>query len=493
MAINRRQFLFSTLAAAASGASRNPNFIIILADDLGYGDLHCYGSKTNSTPNLDRMAADGVRFTDCYVPMPYCAPSRASLLTGRYPFRHGMWSNPAPDSGIDIALRLSEVTIAEALKPRGYESMCIGKWHLGHTPESLPRQQGFGEYYGIPYSNDMRPVQIVHNEKVVQYPVVQGHLTRDYTARALEFISRKRSNPFLLYLAHNMPHKPLAASEEFYSRQPGRLYADVIRELDWSVGEVLKKIKELGIERDTVVLFLSDNGPWYGGSTGVFRGMKARPWEGGIRIPLIAHWPGHIPPGLVSREICGVIDVFPTLCQLAGAPVPDDRVIDGKDILPLMTKSGAASPHEAIYAMSGPQLHVIRSGKWKLHVRTPGSSTAIDAGPDWVDPRGPDGLTIIAQFEQARPNQYPGRQTGDAPKEMMLFDLEKDPSEEHDAAQANPEVVKRLRTLFDKLDAQVPVFEPIQPKWRGIRQIKGGDLKYQPEAESVPVPRVKKK
>ena len=224
--------------------------------------------------------------------------------------------------------------------------------------------------------------------KVVQYPVVQGHLTRDYTARALEFISRKRSNPFLLYLAHNMPHKPLAASEEFYSRQPGRLYADVIRELDWSVGEVLKKIKELGIERDTVVLFLSDNGPWYGGSTGVFRGMKARPWEGGIRIPLIAHWPGHIPPGLVSREICGVIDVFPTLCQLAGARVPDDRVIDGKDILPLMTKSGAASPHEAIYAMSGPKLHVIRSGKWKLHVRTPGSSTAIDAGPDWVDPRG---------------------------------------------------------------------------------------------------------
>ena len=193
--MNRRQFLLSGLAATASGASRSPNFIIILADDLGYGDLACFGSTSNETPNLDRMARDGVRFTDCYVTMPYCAPSRASLLTGRYPFRHGMWSNPAPDSGIHIGLALSEVTLAEALQPRGYKSMCIGKWHLGHTPEFLPRKQGFDEYYGIPYSNDMRPVQILHNEEVVQYPVVQGHLTRDYTSRAVDFIGRNKSNP----------------------------------------------------------------------------------------------------------------------------------------------------------------------------------------------------------------------------------------------------------------------------------------------------------
>src|SRR5512141_3254799 len=316
MQTNRRQFLLSSLAAIASAAERPPNFVIILADDLGYGDLKCFGSSGNATPNLDRMAAEGVRFTDCYAPMPYCAPARASLLTGRYPFRHGMWSNPAPDSGIDIGLALSELALPEALKPKGYKSSCIGKWHLGHTPEFLPRRQGFDEYYGIPYSNDMRPVQIVHNEEVVQYPVVQGHITRDYAGRALDFIGRNRSNPFLLYLAHAMPHKPLAASEEFYSRKQGRLYADVIRELDWSVGEVFKRLRELQLERDTLVVFLSDNGPWFGGST-PFRGMKARPWEGGIRVPMIARWPGRIPPGNVSREICGIIDLFPTLCGLA--------------------------------------------------------------------------------------------------------------------------------------------------------------------------------
>jgi arylsulfatase A-like enzyme len=485
MQTNRRQFLFSSLAAIASAAERQPNFVIILADDLGYGDLKCFGSSGNETPNLDRMAAEGVRFTDCYAPMPYCAPARASLLTGRYPFRHGMWSNPAPDSGIDIGLALSEITLPEALKPKGYKSICIGKWHLGHTPEFLPRRQGFDEYYGIPYSNDMRPVQILHNEEVVQYPVVQGHITRDYTGRALDFIGRNRSNPFLLYLAHAMPHKPLAASEEFYSRKEGRLYADVIRELDWSVGEVLKRLRELQLEHDTLVVFLSDNGPWYGGST-PFRGMKARPWEGGIRVPMIARWPGRIPPGNVSREICGLIDLFPTLCGLAGVRLPEDRLIDGKDILPLLTKPGAATPHESIYAMSGAQLHVIRSGKWKLHVRSPGTSTSnAGTSASYVDPRGPDGLTLIAPFEQARPSQYPGLQTGDPPKEMMLFDLEKDPSEQHDVAAANPDVVKRLHDLFKKMDVQVPAFDPIRPKWQGLRDIKGGDLKYQPRG---PIP-----
>ena len=480
MHLDRRKFLLSGLAAAAvSGAARSPNVIVILADDLGYGDLKCFGSASNETPNLDRMAAEGVRFTDYYVPMPYCAPSRASLLTGRYPFRHGMWSNPAPDSGIDIGLDLKEITLAEQLKPRGYASMCIGKWHLGHTPEFLPRKQGFDEYYGIPYSNDMRPVQVLHNEEVVQYPVVQGHLTRDYTARALDFIGRNRGRPFFLYLAHAMPHKPLAASEEFYSRQPGRLYADVIRELDWSVGQVLQRLRELSLERDTLVVFVSDNGPWYGGSTGVFRGMKARPWEGGIRVPMIARWPGKIPPGLVCREVCGIIDLFPTICKLAGAPLPGDRIIDGKDILPLLTRPGEAGPHEALYAMSGPKLHVIRSGKWKLHVRSPGSSSALDAGAEWVDPRGPDGLTLIAPFEQARPTQHPGRQSGDAPREMMLFDLERDPSEEHDVARENPEVVARLRALFEKLDVQVPAFQPLRPKWNGLRDVKGGDLEVQ--------------
>jgi uncharacterized sulfatase len=321
----------------------------------------------------------------------------------------------------------------------------------------------------------------VRNEEVVQYPVVQGNLTRDYTREALSFIDRNRRNPFLLYLAHAMPHKPLAASEEFYSRKQGRLYADVIRELDWSVGEVLKRLSDHGLDENRMVLFLSDNGAWYGGSTGGLRGMKARPWEGGIRVPMIARWPGRIPRGIVSRGICGIIDIFRTVLDAAGARAPEDRPIDGRNILPMLSAASAPSPHEAIYAMTGQYLHVIRSGRWKLHVRTPGATGSLDkAGPDWVDPRGPDGLTLIAPWEQARPSQHPGRQDGDAPKPMMLFDLEKDPSEQHDVAAQNPEVVKRLKAMFDKLDAQVPNFPPVQPKWKGIRDIKGGDLNYEP-------------
>jgi uncharacterized sulfatase len=479
--MKRRDFLLSSFAMAAQGARRAPNFVIILADDLGHGDLGCFGSRDNETPNLDRMASEGARLTHCYAPMPYCAPSRATLLTGRYPFRHGMWSNPAPDSGIDIALSPSEVTLAQALKPKGYASACIGKWHLGHTAEALPRKRGFDSYYGIPYSNDMRPVQIVRNEEVEQYPVVQGHLTRNYTREALRFIDDNRRKPFLLFLAHAMPHKPLAASEEYYSRRPGRLYADVIRELDWSVGEVLRRVKDHGLDEDTLVVFVSDNGAWYGGSTGGLRGMKARPWEGGLRVPMIVRWPGRIPGGVVSKGICGIIDIFPTVLEAAGVGAPQDRVIDGRNLLPMLAAANAPSPHEAIYAMSGPYLHIVRSGRWKLHVRTPGATGSLDkAGADWVDPRGPDGLTLIAPWEQARPTQHPGRQDGDAPKPMMLFDLENDPGEQHDVAAQNPEVVSRLKAMFDKMNAQVPSFPPVEPRWKGLRDIQGGDLKYEP-------------
>jgi uncharacterized sulfatase len=479
--MNRRDFLLSSLAMAAPGGRRAPNFVVIMADDLGYGDLGCFGSRDNQTPNLDRVASEGARFTDCYAPTPYCAPSRATLLTGRYPFRHGMWSNPAPDAGLDTALSPKELTLPQALKPKGYASTCIGKWHLGHTVDALPRKRGFDSYYGIPYSNDMRPVQIVRNEEVVQYPVVQGHLTRDYTREALRFIDGNRNNPFLLYLAHAMPHKPLAASEEFYSRGKGRLYPDVIRELDWSVGEVLKRLSAHRLEEDTFVIFLSDNGPWYGGSTGGLRGMKARPWEGGIRVPMIARWPGRIPSGQVNRGICGIIDIFPTLVEAAGIRPPRDLTLDGRNILPMVSPANGPSPHEAIYAMSGQYLHTVRSGRWKLHVRTPGATGSLDnAGPDWVDPRGPDGLTLLAPWEQARPTQHPGRQDGDAAKPMMLFDLENDPAEQHDVAMQNPEVVNRLKAMFDKLNAQAPSFQPVEPRWKGLRDIKGGDLNYKP-------------
>lgn len=287
-----------------------------------------------------------------------------------------------------------------------------------------------------------------------------------------------------------MPHKPLAASEEFYTpHTPADLYADVIRELDWSVGRILAKIKELGLDENTLVVFASDNGPWFGGSTAGLRGMKGASWDGGIRVPLIARWPGKIPGGRVCREVCASIDVFPTICGLAGAKTPANLTIDGLDIFPLMSSASARSPHEAIFAMSGPQLRVVRSGKWKLHVREPAPGFQVmdeAAAAKWVDPRGPDGVTLIAQFEQARPNQYPGVLTGDAGKPLMLFDLEADPSEQHDVADANPEVVKRLKALFDKLDVQAPKTGPPERHGAGgIRRLTGGELRYDREPEAA--------
>jgi len=488
---NRRDFMQLLAAGLAAmmlpgskgrcDTAKKTNFVLIFADDLGYGDISGFGLKESPlhTPNLVRMADQGAKLTSFYVPTPYCAPSRGTILTGRYPFRHGVVFNPAPDGGInEVALPHSEITIPEALKNAGYASTCIGKWHLGHTFKYLPRRQGFDEYYGILYSNDMRPVQLVENEKVAEYPVVQATLTKRYTQRALDFIERnaKRNRPFFLYLAHAMPHKPLAASEEFYTPEtPEDLYADVIRELDWSVGQVLDKIKELGLDDNTMVIFTSDNGPWYGGSTGGLRGMKAKTWDGGLRVPMIARWPGRIPPGIVNDAPAATIDVFPTILKAAGIEPPADRIIDGRDILPLLTSPAAESPHEAIFAMTGVNLAIIRSGKWKLHARSPGAIP--NRGPDWVDPRGPDGVTILAPHEQASPSDYPGVTGGDKPKSMMLFDLEADPAEQHDLSKRHPEVVKRLKALFDKTLAQVPEFKPPK-RFNGLRRLKGGSLKY---------------
>ncbi len=462
-------------------AAQPPNFVLIVADDLGYGDLHTYGHPRFETPHLDRMASEGVRFTDFYMPMPYCAPSRSSILTGRYPFRTTVVRNPAPDNGVnDIGLPASEITIAAALKKAGYATCAIGKWHLGHVPGFLPRERGFDEYYGILYSNDMRPVQLVENERVVEYPVVQALLTRRYTERALAFMEKNRQRPFFLYLAHAMPHKPLAVSEDFYRPKggPQELYAAVIRELDWSVGEVLRKLDELGLTERTLVIFTSDNGPWYGGSTGGLRGMKGDTFDGGVRVPFIARWPGRIPKGLVVREVAGAIDIFPTLVRLAGLKLPEDRIIDGKDIFPLMTTPGTKSPHEAVFIMSGPQLYAVRSGKWKLHVRAPELRRLPDP-KTWVDPRGPDGVTILAPYEQARPDLYPGVQTGDPPKPMMLFDMEADPAEQRDVSNQYPDVVKRLRQLFDRVEAEAKQAKLQEARgWQGVRRIKGGELRY---------------
>jgi uncharacterized sulfatase len=451
----------STLAAGPQmdGSQNRPNVIVILTDDLGYGDLGCYGHPAFETPSLDRMAQEGVKFTAFYAPVPFCAPTRATLLTGRYPFRSGIVWNPSPPIGINqIGLPSEEVTLGEAFQGEGYATSCIGKWHLGHLPEFSPLRHGFDEYFGILYSNDMHPVQLLEGEKIIDYPVVQATLTRRYTRRALDFIERNKNHPFFLYLAHAMPHKPLAASERFYRTSPVGLYGDVISELDWSVGEVLQKLEELSLDQKTLVVFTSDNGPWYGGSTGGLRGMKGRTWEGGIRVPMIARWPGQIPEGASCGAMAFMGDLFPTVLDLCGIGLPDGVVLDGRDISKLMTVPDAESPHEAIFALRGSKLSAVRSGRWKLHVLAPRPvSTRSDY---WHDPLGPDGVTILAPFEQAQPRDYPGAVGGDEPAEMMLFDLETDPAEKRDVSSRYPQVVERLLAMYHEMDAQIPPIEP---------------------------------
>lgn len=277
-------------------AADRPNIVVILADDLGFGDLSCYGHPKFKTPHLDRMAAEGARLTSFNAPMSFCAPTRASLLTGRYPFRCGMNGNPAPDGGPvadALALPTTEVTLAQLFKQNGYATGMVGKWHLGHKrPEQMPTGRGFDEYLGILYSNDMRPVELIEGTRAIEYPVVQASLTRRYTARAIDFIQRNRSTPFFLYLAHVMPHKPLATTEEYYKKSGAGLYGDVLMDLDAGIGEVLAELKLLGIDEKTFVVFTSDNGAMFGGSTGGLRGMKGSTYEGGYRVPCLVRWPG---------------------------------------------------------------------------------------------------------------------------------------------------------------------------------------------------------
>lgn len=471
------------------------NIVLIFADDLGYGDVGIFHPEGPfETPRLDQMAREGMRLTQFYVPTPYCAPSRGTILTGRYPFRHSVVRNPSPDAGQNnFGLPQSEVTIAELLKEKGYATAAFGKWHLGHREQWLPRTQGFDEYYGILYSNDMYPVQIVHNESVVQYPVIQAKLTQDYTNRTIDFMERNQDRPFFVYLPHAMPHKPLAASDNFYTPDtPTDLYADVMRELDHGVGQVLDALKRLDLERNTLVIFTSDNGASYGGSTGGLRGMKGRTWDGGLKVPFIARLPGFIPAGKINDSPTASIDMLPTLCAFAGATVPTDRTIDGKNILPLLLDADAPSPHEAVFGMSGSRLACIRVGPWKLHVLDPGPSTMRNLNAEqsklWVDPRAPNGVTILAPVEQARPSSPPGLTTGDPSKPMMLFNLDTDPGEQHDVASQNPGVVQRLKHLFDKTNAEVPDFsapksdyqfaEPARGESRKLMHLIGGELRY---------------
>ena len=444
-------------AQAADGAADRPNIVLILADDLGYGDLGCYGHPRFRTPHLDRLATQGARLSQFNTPAPFCAPTRASLLTGHYPVHCGLPLNPAPDGrppADALALPDRNTLLPAYLKQAGYATAMIGKWHLGHRrPESWPVRRGFDEYLGILYSNDMRPVQLIDGDRVVEYPLVQATLTERYTKRALEFIERQREQPFFLYLAHAMPHKPLACSERFYKKSGAGLYGDVLSELDDSVGQVLAKLTELGLDDRTLVIFTSDNGPWYGGSSGGLRGMKGTSWEGGFRVPCIVRWPGRVGTGRVVDEPAVMMDLFATICDAVALTATLARPSDGRSLLPLLASdapTNAPPLHRFILGQHGGQLGTIRDRRWKLHVLAQETQPVHEPGEPWVDPRGPDGVTILAPYEQATRDQYPGLRSGDPTPAMALFDLVNDPTEQHNVAAQHPEEVARLKALFDK-------------------------------------------
>jgi len=407
---------------------------------MAYADLGCYGNNRARTPNLDRMASEGIRFTDFYVGQPVCSASRAALLTGCYPGRVGVQGAFGPNSR--TALHTNEVTIAEMLKPRGYTTAIYGKWHLGHTPEFLPTRQGFDDYFGLPYSNDMwpfhpvnptnyPPLPLIEGERIVQYMPDQTQLTTWYTERAVKFIERNKDRPFFLYVPHNMPHVPLHVSAKYKDKSGAGLYGDVIMEIDWSVGEILAALKRSGLDDRTLVLFSSDNGPWleYGnhaGNAGPLREGKMTSFEGGFRVPFLARWPGHIPTNRVSRELVTAMDVLPALASLTGAELPKSR-IDGKDISPLLIGTpGARSPHDAFFYYCEEQLQAVRSGKWKLH---------LPHEYIHIDPPGAD----------AKPGKVGKQQIG-----LALFDLDQDLGETNDVAEKYPTIVARLQGLAEQ-------------------------------------------
>lgn len=389
--LSRRAFAGSLLGGVAAQGQpqrRRPNFIILFADDLGYGDLGCYGHDQIRTPNLDRLAAEGARLTSYYAAASVCTPSRVGLLTGRYPMRAGQPNNFGPDS--PSGLRASEVLLPQLLKPLGYRTMIIGKWHLGHQPrEFLPTSRGFDHYFGLPYSNDMippfvkteRPLMLYRDADTVEAVTDQARLTERYTNEAVKFIKAggAADQPFFLYVPYAMPHLPLAVSPERRGKSPAGLYGDVIEEVDWSAGEILRAVRERGIEQDTMILFLSDNGPWndlpprmlqkgnewwHTGSPGPLRGSKGGSYEGGFRVPGIARWTGRIPAGQVLREMACGLDWFPTIAAAAGAKLPEGRVYDGFDLMPMLSQR-AASPRREFFYFVGPALHGVRQGAWK--------------------------------------------------------------------------------------------------------------------------------
>jgi arylsulfatase A len=444
----------ATGAADAAPAQRPPNFVIIFIDDMGYADIGPFGAKGYETPHIDRLAAEGRRFTDFYVSQPVCSASRASLITGCYNVRVGINSalGPRAKHGINA----DEMTIAEVCKQKGYATACFGKWHLGHHPKFLPTHHGFDEYFGLPYSNDMWPYHpgVAHlpmEKRLERWPYLplidgttitnsnvtdkeQKMLTTWYTQRAVDFIDRNQDRPFLLYVPHSMVHVPLHVSQKFAGKTKRGLFGDVVSEVDWSVGEIVGAVRRHHLEGNTLVIFTTDNGPWlcYGthaGSADPLREGKGTTFDGGCRVPTVMWWPGHVPAGTVCHVPAMTIDILPTIAHLIGAKLPTHK-IDGQDIGPLiMGEPGATSPHQAYFFYWGNALEAVRMGRWKLHFPHAYRTLAGKKG-------GTGGIPV--PYEKAR-------------IDLALFDLENDIAETTDVKDQHPDIVKTMEALADQM------------------------------------------
>ena len=447
--------------SSAETSDLKPNFVIFLTDDQGYNDVGCFGSPNIRTPHFDRMAQEGIKLSSFYVGSPVCGPSRAALMTGSYPIRV---AEPENRKNLHTKVHDKEIMIPEMLRAQGYATALIGKWHLGGSPNS----QGFDYFFGTPKYNGYTKLikqagfraSVMRNDKTVIKRVEQpemDQLTTMYTEEALDFIESKKDQPFFLCLSHNMPHVPLGVSDKFRGKSKGGLYGDVIEELDWSLGQVLGKLKTLGLDENTLVVFLSDNGPWieerigdHAGHADPLRGAKMESWEGGPRVPAIMRWPGKIPAGQTSDRIATAMDLFPTFASLAGAPLPDDRTIDGKNIFPLVTGKVKQSPHDAYFYYCHTHLHGVRDDSWKLVLPRP-------AKPEWMGwwARMIDEVEVV-----------------------QLFDLKKDIGETTNVADKHPEIVKRLMHAIenarlelgdcDRIGKGARFYDP-QPKRPGIK------------------------
>ncbi|TDE14240.1 sulfatase [Jiangella asiatica] len=395
-----------------------PNIVLVVMDDLGYGDLGCMGNTILRTPRIDSVAADGITLRHMYAASAVCTPSRAALMTGRYPQRVGLPKVLNPRDG--TGLSAWEYTLPEMLRDAGYRTAMFGKWHLGCRPEHYPTRHGFDEYAGLLYSNDMHPVELFEGEKISTADVDQARLTAAYTDQAIDFIERHADRPFFVYLAHTMPHVPLHVEDEFAGRSAGGRYGDVVESLDHHIGRLLDTLDDLGLADDTLVMVTSDNGPWFEGSTGGLRGTKLHTYEGGIRVPFVARWPGRIPAGAMSDAPVCLFDLLPTLAALAGGTVPQDRPIDGVDVSAVLA-GGPMPRRRPLFFFHWWTLNAIRSGRWKLHL-----------------------------------DRFPRDQNRAQGRELpQLFDLESDPAETYDLRHGHPDVLEHLTGLATCFEAEI--------------------------------------